>query len=398
MVIPFPFNWEYQQKMNITNIKAYAFWAGFRNVCVVKIETDEGVYGWGESGLSGREHAVVGAITHFREFLIGQNPLNIGAIWQELYRSQYFEGGRVLSAAISAIDIALYDIKGKVLGVPVYELLGGKQRHSIPLFATSIKPHGQAVIDDVIRLNKEGYGCVRLTTGVHGDPLNKTKYEPRESIELAASSINTIREALGNSIVLGIDYHHRLTLPETVSFLEKLTPGALDFIEEPIRAESVGAYKMLRQMTNVPFAIGEEFTSKWHFAPFIEADLTNFARIDICNAGGFTESMKIAAMCEAHYIDMMPHNPLSPLCTVASMHFCAAINNLSWLEILEYSDSSDDFERYFINRPVVKNNMIEVGDAPGLGVDLNEELVIEQSFKFWEAPRLIRSDGSYTNW
>ncbi len=384
--------------MKITDVKAYAFWAGFRNVCVVKVETDEGIYGWGESGLSSRERAVMGAVEHFREFLIGQDATNIGGIWQEMYRSQYFEGGRVLSAAIAAIDVALYDIKGKALGVPVYQLLGGKQRDQIPLFATSIKPHGQAVVDDVIRLYKEGWQCIRLTTGEHGNPTKSTRYEPRETIAVAADSLNSIREELGSDVILGIDYHHRLSLPETVSFMQKLNPGTLDFIEEPIRAESPEAYKMLRQMTNVPFAIGEEFTSKWHFAPFVESNLTNFARIDVCNAGGFTESMKIAAMCEAHYIDMMPHNPLSPLCTAASIHFCAAINNLSWLEILEYTDNNGDYDRYFINSPVIENNMLNVLSTPGLGIDINEELVKEQSFKFWEAPRLHKDDGSYTNW
>ena len=126
--------------MKITAIKPYAVWVGNRNQLIVKVETDDGVYGWGESGLSGREKAVVGAIEHYREFLLGRDPFAISALWQEMYRSQYFEGGRVLQAAISAIDIALYDIKGKALGVPVYQLLGGKQRNRIPTFATTSAP------------------------------------------------------------------------------------------------------------------------------------------------------------------------------------------------------------------------------------------------------------------
>src|SRR6218665_2738094 len=128
--------------MKITAIKPYAVWVGSRNQLVVKVETDEGIFGWGESGLSGREKAVVGAIEHYREFLIGKDPFAVGAIWQEIYRSQYFEGGRVLLAAQSALDIALYDIKGKALGVPVYELLGGKHRNVIPTFATTSAPPG----------------------------------------------------------------------------------------------------------------------------------------------------------------------------------------------------------------------------------------------------------------
>src|SRR3954463_12603112 len=132
--------------MKITDVKAYPVWVGSRNQCLVKVETDEGIYGWGESGLSSRELAVAGAMRHFREYLIGRNPMQIGALWQEMYRSQYFEGGRVLTAAISAIDIALYDLKGKALGVPVHQLLGGKQRDRVPTFATTSARPGEEMI------------------------------------------------------------------------------------------------------------------------------------------------------------------------------------------------------------------------------------------------------------
>src|SRR5215510_10432544 len=143
--------------MKITAITPYAVWVGTRNQLLVKIETDEGVYGWGESGLSGRERAVVGAIEHYREFLIGRDPTQIGALWQEMYRSQYFEGGRVLQAAISALDIAFHDIKGKALGVPVYDLLGGKQRDRIPTFASTSADPGPAMIEQARALMAQGW-------------------------------------------------------------------------------------------------------------------------------------------------------------------------------------------------------------------------------------------------
>src|SRR5215475_1828462 len=146
--------------MKITDIKPYPVWVGTRNQLVVKVETDEGIYGLGEAGLSGRELAVIGALKHFREFLIGKDPMQIGRIWQELYRSQYFEGGRVLLAAQSAIDIALYDIAGKALNVPVYQLLGGKQRDMVPCFATATGA-GPALIDDVKLLTKHGWRVIR---------------------------------------------------------------------------------------------------------------------------------------------------------------------------------------------------------------------------------------------
>jgi len=384
--------------MKITDIKTYAFWLGFRNVCLVKVETDEGIHGWGESGLSGREQAVMGAVAHYREFLVGKSPLDIGALWQEMYRSQYFEGGRVLAAAIAAIDIALHDLCAKSLGIPVYRLLGGKQRNRVPLFVTTTLDFGEALIEDVVRMKAEGWTVIRATTGEHGDPLKASEFDTRKSIAKTSEWLVRAREALGSEVTLGIDYHHRLSVAETVSFCQRMPRGTLDFIEEPIRDESLPAYRSLRDMVDVPFALGEEFTSKWDFAPYVESGLANFGRIDICNAGGFTEAMKIAAMCETKYIDMMPHNPLSPICTAASIHYCAAIPNLSWLELMPYDGDWSDYDRIFNDRPQVSDNSFPVGDAPGLGIDVNEEAIKDLEFRFWEPPRLSRPDGSYTNW
>lgn len=384
--------------MKITAIKPYAFWLGHRNVLLVKVETSEGICGWGESGLSGREKAVVGAIEHFREFLIGKSALHIGALWQEMYRSQYFEGGRVLAAAISAIDIALYDALGKFLNQPVYQLIGGKQRDSIPLFATATSAYDQSLIDEVDSLVANGWKAVRTTTGVHGNLNNSTKFCSRGSIAQSAEILTEIRKRVGSSIVLGVDYHHRLTVPEAISFVNKMPSGTLDFIEEPIRAQAPSAYRALREMTNVPLAIGEEFSSKWEFLPFIESGITDFGRVDICNAGGFTESLKIAALCESKYIDMMPHNPLSPLCTAASVHYCAAIPNLAWLEWPPYDGDLTGYDAVFNSRPIVNECALSIPDSPGLGIEVNEAEVIKRQFNFWEPPRLHKPDGSYQNW
>lgn len=384
--------------MKISDIKAYPVWVGHRNLCLVKVETDEGIYGWGESGLSGRELAVIGAVKHFREFLIGRDARNIGALWQEMYRSQYFEGGRVLTAAISAIDIALWDIAGKLLNVPIYQLLGGKQRNKIPLFVTSTKPMGDELLDDVRKLYSQGWGVIRITTGEHGDSNRPSVFDARKSIASVAGALKEIRQELGDAVVLGIDYHHRLSIAETASFCQKLGEGVLDFIEEPIRDQCPSAYETLRKMVSVPFAIGEELSSKWDYMPYIENDITNFARIDVCNVGGLTEAMKIAAMAETHYIDIMPHDPLGPVCTAATIQLCAAVPNLAWCEIAPYDTDKSDHDKYFINRPKEFNQAYLVEDKPGLGIDVNEELIAEQSFKFWEPPRMHKPDGSYTNW
>ena len=337
------------------------------------------------------------AVEHYREFLIGRDPMQIGRIWQELYRSQYFEGGRVLQAAISAIDIALHDIKAKALGVPVYELLGGKQRDRVPTFAsTGDEAEGDVAIERARELHEQGWQAIRFF------PFGQNSrdiFEPRESIGATARMLNKAREALGDEVVLGIDYHHRLSVAEAASFCNKLGRGVLDFLEEPIRDETPEAYESLRTMTDIPFAIGEEFASKWQFLPYIERGIHQFNRLDVCNVGGLTEAMKVAGWSEAHYVDLMPHNPLGPVCTAATVHLAAAVTNFAWLETrVPETKLGFDNSDFFPVQPRLDGTEYPVADLPGLGVEVNEEAVQAQSLRFWEAPHLKRRDGSVTNW
>ena len=383
--------------MKITAVKPYPVWIGHRNQLIVKVETDQGIFGWGESGLSGREKAVVGAIEHYAQFLIGRDAFQIGALWQEMYRSQYFEGGRVLQAAISAIDIALHDIKGKALGVPVYDLLGGKQRDHIPTFASTTTADPGPMIDQARALMAAGWTCIRFFP----DFTSTTTFEPRDHLAKTARACVQAREALGDTVVLGIDWPHRLSVAEAASFCQKMPRGTLDFLEEPIRDETPEAYQSLRTLTEIPFAIGEEFASKWQFLPYIERGIHQFNRVDVCNVGGLTEAMKVAGWSEAHYVDLMPHNPLGPVCTAASVHMSAAAANFSWLETrvspgdLYAGGMTDDM---FPVQPRLQGAVYPVSNAPGLGIEVNEALLTTESFKFWEAPHLKRHDGSVTNW
>jgi galactonate dehydratase len=387
--------------MKITDIKTYPVWVGHRNQCAVKVETDEGIYGWGEAGVSGRELAVAGAIEHYREFLLGRDPMRRGSLWQEMYRSQYFEGGRILTGAISAIDIALHDIVGKALGVPVYELLGGKHRNHIPCFAST---GGCATADILIERTKglirNGWTVVRTAPAPFGAPEAPNLMEPRENLARTAAWLTELRQEVGLELTLGIDYHHRLSVAEAASFCQRMPTGTLDFLEEPIRDETPDAYATLRSLTGVPFAIGEEFASKWAAIPYIERGLTNFLRIDVSNVGGFTEAMKVAGWAEAHYIDLMPHNPLGPICTAASLHLAAAVPNFSWLEVWARSASgvSNDDDDLFPVRPKLTGTFFPLPEGPGLGVEVDEEKIKQQTYRHWEPPHLHRTDGSYTNW
>jgi galactonate dehydratase len=385
--------------MRITDVRPFVVRVGHRNQLLVKVETDDGIYGWGEAGLSSRELAVEGAIRHYREFLIGRDPMQRGRIWQELYRSQYFEGGRVLAAAISAVDIALHDVAGKHLGVPVYELLGGRQRDYVSLFATAGGENVEAAVERAKRLAAEGWRVIRfgLLAPDTGDP---SIFEPRESLALNAEVLVRARAELGRGTVIGIDYHHRLSVAEAASFCQMLPAGTIDFLEEPIRDETPQAYEALRRMTRVPFAIGEEFASKWQFVPYVERNILSYARIDVCNVGGLTEAMKVAGWCEAHYVDLMPHNPLGPVCTAASAHLATAVPNMAWLEIFETRPGEHgefyDREIYPVQPDVVGERLF-LDDRPGLGVEVDED-ALHDAFGFAEFPHLRRLDGSVTNW
>ena len=393
--------------MKITNVIPYVAWIGIRNQMLVKVEADDGTFGWGESGLSGRELAVEGAVKHYRDFLIGKDPRRIGALWQEMYRSQYFEGGRVLTAAISAIDIALHDLVAKSLNVPVYQLLGGAQRDRVECFAcipnniptADYKSLAQKLVDTKWNSLRTGFAALEGGDYSYTDG-DDTTYDVRAAGVITAQGAMDCREVMGPAAMIGCDVHHRLSVAEAATWLQRIPSGTLDYIEEPIRDESPEAYEALRKMTDVPFAIGEEFASKWQFKPYIERNILQYARIDVCNVGGLTESMKVAAMAEANYIDLLLHNPLGPICTAASVHLGAASPNFSHLESrsspTEDLATSDD--KVFTTRLPMEGNSYPLSTGPGLGVEVNEDILKAGTFKSWEPPRLWKPDGSYTNW
>jgi len=386
--------------MKITAVKAFPVRSGFRNLFVVKIETDSGIYGLGEGGISGRELAMQGMVQHYEQILIGMDPARIEHIWQTLYRGAYFEGGKISGAVISAIDIALYDILGKSLGVPVYQLLGGAARTAVQAFSSPGQLTGSEVVEEARKHVDEGWKALRFgpgmgTPGWTGD--DGAIFEPYESIDLAVHWLREVRKAVGSRILLSIDYHHRLSVAEAAHFCQQIEDLHLHFVEEPIRCEDPKAYQQLRTMTNVPFAIGEEFSSKWAFAPYIEEGILNFCRIDVSNVGGLTEAKKIAGWCETHYIDLMPHNPLGPITTAASVHLGIATNNFAMLEFQHKIGASYPRE-LFPTMLELDVDRYPLPTAPGLGVEFNEDAIADNPFVMWEAPHWQRPDGAYTNW
>ena len=389
--------------MKITAVKGFPVQIGHRNAFVVKIDTDAGISGLGEGGMSGREFAMQGMLDHCRPILLGMDPRRIEHAWQTLYRSWYFEGGNILGAVISAVDIALWDLLGQSLGVPVYQLLGGTVRDRVPCFATPGPLSGPTIVERAGEYVARGWRHLRFMPGLPGMDEwgwtggHGTVFDPLVSIALSAHWLREVRRAVGPEVALSVDYHHRLSVAEAAHFCALVADLHLLFLEEPIRAESSAAYRQLRTMTPIPFAVGEEFASKWAFAPFLEEGLINYARLDVSNVGGLTEARKVAGWCETHYVDLMPHNPLGPITTAASIHLAAATSNFAQLE---YQDAIADAypPDLFPIMPRLDGDAFPLPTAPGLGVAFDEAAVADHPYVPWEAPRWRRPDGAHTNW
>ncbi len=379
--------------MKITNVEAHAVWGGHRNFLFVTVDTDEGISGVGEGGLTGRELAVLGAIEHFKPLLIGQDPSRIEHLWQLLFRGGFFPAGLVLSSAISAIDIALWDIKGKALGVPVYDLLGGRVRDRVVCYPHNVG-HGDEVgplVESCLRTKEEGWKFVRWGLPQAGQIL-----EPRQSVLTAIRQFAAVREALGDEIEICFDVHTRLDLHDALWLCREVEQFRPFFIEDPLRSENPDSFKTLRPRTAVPLAAGEQFGSKWQFRQLVEEEWIDYARIDLCLVGGFTEARKIAGWCETHYIKLAVHNPLGPVSSAACLQLNLATSNFGVQEqpkrtgavLADVVPVQPDWEDGYLLPPA----------RPGLGVEFDREAAKAYPFRPTELTHLRRLDGAFTNW
>lgn len=380
--------------MKITGITSYPVWAGHRNFLFVAVDTDEGLSGVGESGLTGRELAVMGALEHFAPLLIGQDAMRIEHLWQTLSRGGFFPHDRILGSAIAAIDIALWDIKGKALGLPVYDLFGGRVRDKVVCYCHLSGGHGTdtgELVHDAQSRVAEGWKYLRWGLPNEGELLY-----PSRAIQQTVEQFAALRDVLGSEIELCFDGHTRLSPPEAVALCQQVQPYRPYFVEDPIRSESAQAYRMLRDRCDVPLAVGEQFCSKWDFRELIDNDLIDYARVDLCIAAGLTEGRKIAGWCEGHYIDMAVHNPLGPVATAACVHFNLSVPNMAVQE--QPRRPGTMLNDVIKNQPIWEDGYILAPTAPGLGVELDREAAAAHPFRMTELPHLRREDGSVTNW
>ena len=277
------------ENVKITNIESYPVWNNTWNFVFVVVDTDEGIYGVGEAGSPGREQAVMGLIEHFKPMLIGQDPSRIEHLWQSLFRGFFFPAQRLESAAISAIDMALWDIKGKALGVPVYDLLGGRVRDKVVCYPHNVGHQMEIapLVESCLETKAAGWKFVRFGLPNDGETL-----EPRPVVLASIKQFQAVREAIGDEIEICFDVHTRLDLPDALWLCKEVEQFHPFFIEDPLRAENPDSFKTLRPRTTVPLAAGEQFCSKWEFRQLIEEEWIDYARIDLCHAGGLTEAKK----------------------------------------------------------------------------------------------------------
>jgi mannonate dehydratase len=402
--------------MKITNAYVNVTSPG-RNFVTLKIETDEGIYGLGDGTLNGREMAVVSYLTeHLIPCIVGRDPFQTEDIWQYLYRGAYWRRGPVTMAAIAAVDVALWDIKGKALNTPVYNLLGGKSREGVMVYAHANGKDIEQALEDVARHKELGYKAIRVQSGIpglsstYGVAKGSGGYEPAErglpheyewSSELylrhVPSLFARVREEFGEELHLLHDCHHRLTPIEAGRLGKELEPFHLFWMEDPTPAELQESFKVIRKHTTTPIAVGEVFNSIWDAHDLIRNQWIDYIRTTLVHGGGFTHLKKLADFAALYHVRTGCHGAtdLSPVTMAAALHFDTAIHNFG---IQEHMPHSEEMDSVFPHAYSFKDGMMYAGDAVGLGVDLDEERAKKYPYQRAYLPINRKLDGTLTDW
>ena len=355
--------------MKITGIETHYAAAQGRPWILVKVRTDEGIHGWGEATLEGKEATVIAAVGELARYLVGKDPFRAEAHWHELYRGAFWVGGPVLNSAISGIDHALWDIKGKALGVPVYELLGGKCRDRVRAYANGWFRRGmnaEQTAARAVEVVAMGY------TALKWDPFEQAGlFIDAATAARAVANVRAVRAAVGPDVDLCIEVHGRLSPANAIRIGKRLEEFDPFFYEEPVPPENMDALALVARAVTIPIATGERLFTKWGFKDLLERHAAAVIQPDICHAGGITELKKIAAMAETYYVGFAPHNPNGPICTAASVQVDAAAPNFL---IQEFVISDEPLRSQLQRAPyAVVDGHFAVPDRPGLGIEIVEE-------------------------
>jgi galactonate dehydratase len=365
----------------------------------LRLETDDGIVGWGEPIVEGRASTVEAAVQELCEYLLGKDPSRINDLWQTLYRGGFYRGGPVLMSAIAGIDQALWDIKGKALGVPVYELLGGRVRDRMKTYRWVGGDRPADIIAQMKTLQALGYDTFKFNGTEEFGLLDS----PR-AVDAAVEKVDEIRAAFGHTVSFGIDFHGRVSVPMARVLLRELEPLRPLFVEEPVLPEQAEYYPQLAAATPIPLAAGERMYSRFDFKRVFERGGLSIVQPDLSHAGGITECVRIAAMAEAHDIALAPHCPLGPVALAA----CLQLDFIAWNAVLQeqsigihYNHGADLLD-YVVNKQDFEcvDGYIAALPGPGLGVEIDEERLraAAKNPPHWRNPVWRHADGSVAEW
>ena len=350
----------------------------------LKVHTDAGLVGLGEPITEGRAHTCAAAVEEIAPYLVGKDPRRVVHHWQAIYRHAFYRGGPILTSALSGIDQALWDIKGKALGVPVYELLGGPTRDRVRVYAHARTP--EAV------LQKKAEGFTAFKTGPFEERPSRF-VEPPGFVKRVGEKFAQLREAVGQDADIGIDFHGAISPATAKLLIKELEPHQPMFVEEPVQCQNVDVMAEIARGTHLPIATGERVFTKWGFREILEKGAAVILQPDLCHAGGITECRIIAGMAEAYYAAIAPHNPLGPISLAAGVQLAASIPNFLCQEQVSLGEG-------YLKRPfVVKGGHLELPRGPGLGIELDEDALAEKIGHDWTNPEEYDADdGSVMDW
>ena len=375
--------------MKITDIKTLFL----DRYLIIQVYTDAGIIGLGESGAWGYLEASAAAVETFKRYLIGQDPLRIEHHWQYLYRWSHFRGAAIMGA-LSAIDIALWDIAGKHFGVPCYQLFGGKTRDKVRVYYHVFGKTREAQIQGCLAAKERGFTAIG-----HLNPLlDESRDEPyfkthASKIEDTIETVARYREALGNEVDLCIEIHRQLTPAEAIVLARGIEPYRPFFYEDPTLPDSFDAMALIAHNIHIPIATGERLHTIYEFEMLLKRGAVQYVRPDVCMAGGLTHSKKIAALAEAHQVGVVPHNPLGPISTAACVQLAACIPNFA---IQEYPlGEGEPPKSEMVKQPLtLENGFLLVPDGPGIGIELAENAAERLPYKPRRVQTRLHLDGS----
>ena len=367
--------------------------------CFLKIETNEGITGWGEPVLEGRAHSVAAAVEELADYLIGKDPRNIEDHWTVLYRGGFYRGGGIHMSALAGIDQALWDIKGKALGVPVHDLLGGQVRESIRVYSWIGGDRPAETAAQALERKNKGFTAIKMNASEEMQFVDTF-----DKVDQVIANVAAIRDACGPHFGIGVDFHGRVHKPMAKVLIKELEPYRLMFIEEPVLSENYEALKEIALMSNTPIALGERLYSRWDFKRILQDGYVDILQPDPSHAGGITETRKIANMAEAYDVAIALHCPLGPIALAVNLQLDANCYNAFIQEQslgIHYNQGNDLLD--YIKNPEVfdyGDGHVKIPQGPGLGIEVNEEYVIERAAigHRWRNPIWRHKDGSFAEW